>query len=147
MADTIQVTPQMLRSTANDIQANMEQAMGIAKGYLANQENVMNPATWSGAGVVASHMTATEITNELNKVLTGGTRLAEGLVQAAALMEGHEADSQTAFQALFGASHGSWPNSFHASERNFTCQIKSRITREPYPTSLPTWARAPASST
>lgn len=26
MADTIQVTPQMLRSTANDIQANMEQA-------------------------------------------------------------------------------------------------------------------------
>lgn len=104
MADTIQVTPQMLRSTANDIQANMEQAMGIAKGYLANQEN---PATWSGTGVVASHMTATEITNELNKVLTGGTRLAEGLVQAAALMEGHEADSQTAFQALFGASHGS----------------------------------------
>lgn len=91
MADTIQVTPQMLRSTANDIQANMEQAMGIAKGYLANQENVMNPATWSGTGVVASHMTATEITNELNKVLTGGTRLAEGLVQAAALMEGHEA--------------------------------------------------------
>lgn len=72
MADTIQVTPQMLRSTANDIQANMEQAMGIAKGYLANQENVMNPATWSGTGVVASHMTATEITNELNKVLTGG---------------------------------------------------------------------------
>lgn len=70
MADTIQVTPQMLRSTANDIQANMEQAMGIAKGYLANQENVMNPATWSGTGVVASHMTATEITNELNKVLT-----------------------------------------------------------------------------
>lgn len=107
MADTIQVTPQMLRSTANDIQANMEQAMGIAKGYLANQENVMNPATWSGTGVVASHMTATEITNELNKVLTGGTRLAEGLVQAAPLMEGHEADSQTAFQALFGASHGS----------------------------------------
>lgn len=43
MADTIQVTPQMLRSTANDIQANMEQAMGIAKGYLANQENVMTP--------------------------------------------------------------------------------------------------------
>lgn len=71
MADTIQVTLQMLRSTANDIQANMEQAMGIAKGYLANQENVMNPATWSGTGVVASHMTATEITNELNKVLTG----------------------------------------------------------------------------
>lgn len=112
MADTIQVTPQMLRSTANDIQANMEQAMGIAKGYLANQENVMNPATWSGTGVVASHMTATEITNELNKVLTGGTRLAEGLVQAAALMEGHEADSQTAFQALFALATDPDPTRF-----------------------------------
>ncbi|EPQ79160.1 WXG100 family type VII secretion target [Mycobacterium marinum] len=105
--NTIQVTPQMLRSTARDIQMNMEHALGIAKGYLANQENVMNPATWSGAGVVASHLTATEITNDLNKVLVGGTRLAEGLVQAAALMEAHESDSQTAFQALFGAGHGS----------------------------------------
>jgi len=34
----------------------------------------------------------------------GGTGLAEGLTEAAALMEGHEADSQSAFQALFGGS-------------------------------------------
>ena len=101
---TIKVTPQMLRSTSQDIQANMEQAIAIAQGYLANQENVMNPATWAGAGVVASHMTAAEVTNDLNKVLMGGTRLAEGLTQAAALMEGHEADSQAAFQALFGGA-------------------------------------------
>ena len=101
---TIKVTPQLLRSTSHDIQANMEQALAIAQGYLANQENVMNPATWSGAGVVASHMTAAEVTNDLNKVLMGGTRLAEGLTQAAALMEGHEADSQAAFQALFGGA-------------------------------------------
>jgi uncharacterized protein YukE len=101
---TIKVTPQLLRSTSHDVQANMEHAIAIAKGYLANQENVMNPATWSGAGVVASHMTAAEVTNDLNKVLMGGTRLAEGLNQAAALMEGHEADSQTAFQALFGGA-------------------------------------------
>jgi uncharacterized protein YukE len=101
---TIKVTPQLLRSTSQDIQANMEQAMAIAQGYLANQENVMNPATWSGAGVVASHMTAAEVSSDLNKVLMGGTRLAEGLTQAAALMEGHEADSQTAFQALFGGT-------------------------------------------
>ena len=101
---TIKVTPEMLRSTSQDIQTNMEHAISIAKGYLANQENVMNPATWSGAGVVASHMTAGEVTNDLNKVLMGGTRLAEGLTQAAALMEGHEADSQTAFQSLFGGT-------------------------------------------
>ena len=50
---------------------HMEHAMGIAKGYLDNQENVMNPSTWSGAGVVASHMTATEVSNDLNKVLMG----------------------------------------------------------------------------
>ena len=101
---TIKVTPELLRSTSQDIQTNMEHALAIAKGYLANQENVMNPATWSGAGVVASHMTAAEVTNDLNKVLMGGTRLAEGLTQAAALMEAHEADSQTAFQSLFGGS-------------------------------------------
>jgi uncharacterized protein YukE len=99
---TIKVTPELLRSTSQDIRANMEHAMSIAQGYLANQENVMNPATWSGQGVVASHITATEVSNDLNKVLTGGTRLAEGLAQAAALMESHEADSQTAFQSLFG---------------------------------------------
>jgi hypothetical protein len=49
-------------------------------------------------------MTAAEVSSDLNKVLMGGTRLAEGLTQAAALMEGHEADSQAAFQALFGGA-------------------------------------------
>lgn len=102
---TIKVTPQMLRDTSNAIQANMEHAMAIAQGYVANQENVMNPSTWSGDAVTASHATATEVSNDLNKILSGGTRLAEGLNQAAALMEGHEADSTHAFNALF--SHGS----------------------------------------
>lgn len=105
MADnSIVVDANLLRSTADKIQANMEHAIAVAKGYLANQENVMSPATWSGAGVVASHATATEVANDLNKVLHGGTRLAEGLKQAAALMEHHEADSQAAFQALFGGA-------------------------------------------
>ncbi len=103
---TIKVTPQMLRDTSNAVQANMEHAIAIAQGYVANQENVMNPATWSGAAVTASHVTATEIAGDLNKILTGGTRLAEGLNQASALMEGHEADSTHAFNALFGG-HGS----------------------------------------
>ncbi|MFY2858585.1 WXG100 family type VII secretion target [Mycobacterium sp. THU-M104] len=102
MSVTIKVTPHMLRDTSNAIQANMEHAIGIAQGYVANQENVMNPATWSGDAVTASHLTATEVAGDLNKVLTGGTRLAEGLTQAAALMEAHEADSAHAFTALFG---------------------------------------------
>ena len=68
---SITVDANVLRSTADAIHAHMEHALGIAKGYLDNQENVMNPATWSGAGVVASHMTATEVTGDLNKVLMG----------------------------------------------------------------------------
>lgn len=99
---TIKVTPQMLRDASNAIQANMEHAIGIGQGYVSNQENVMNPSTWSGDAVVASHATAIEVQNDLNKVLTGGTRLAEGLNKAAALMEHHEADSSHAFSALFG---------------------------------------------
>jgi uncharacterized protein YukE len=101
---SIVVDANVLRSTSDAIQAHMEHAIAIAQGYLANQENVMNPSTWSGDAVVASHMTASEVSNDLNKVLTGGTRLAEGLKQAAALMEAHEADSQHAFRALFGGS-------------------------------------------
>ncbi len=101
---SIVVDANLLRSTADKIHANMEHAIAIAQGYVANQENVMGPATWSGAAVVASHATATEVANDLNKVLHGGTRLAEGLTQAAALMEHHEADSQTAFHALFGGA-------------------------------------------
>lgn len=96
------VDANVLRATSDKIQDHMQHAIAIAKGYLDNQENSMGAATWSGAGVVASHQTATQVTADLNKVLTGGTRLAEGLKQAAALMENHEADSQAAFQALFG---------------------------------------------
>lgn len=102
---TIKVTPEMLRDASNAIRANMEHAIGIGQGYVSNHENVMNPSTWSGAAVVASHTTAVEVQNDLTKVLTGGTRLAEGLSKAAALMEGHEADSTHAFSALFGG-HG-----------------------------------------
>lgn len=101
---SIRVDGDVLRSTSDAIQSHMEHAIAIAQGYLANQENVMNPATWSGDAVVASHVTASEVSNDLNKILTGGTRLAEGLKQAAALMEGHEADSQAAFRALFGGT-------------------------------------------
>ena len=75
---SITVDANVLRSTADAIHARTwSTRSGSQKGYLDNQENVMNPATWSGAGVVASHMTATEVTGDLNKVLMGGTRLAE----------------------------------------------------------------------
>lgn len=101
----IVVTPELLRTTSDAIVANMEHASAIANGYLANQENVMG-AAWEGAAVTASHATATQIHADLQKVLTGGTRLAEGLTAAAALMESHEDDSVTALSGVFGGGAG-----------------------------------------
>jgi Proteins of 100 residues with WXG len=101
---TITVTPQMLRDTATAIHTNMEHALGIGRGYLGNHQNVMAPGSWTGGAVDASYVTATEVSNDLNKILMGGTRLTEGLTKAAALMEAHEADSVHAFTSLFGGA-------------------------------------------
>lgn len=101
---TIQVTPDVLRDTSSLIQDRIQHAHGIINGYMANQENVMGNSTWSGAGVVASHATAGQLHSDIQKMLTGAQRLAEGLTQAASLMEAHEDDSSHAFQSLFGGS-------------------------------------------
>ncbi|MGB9306751.1 MAG: WXG100 family type VII secretion target [Mycobacterium sp.] len=101
---TIHVTPQMLRDTAAAIQSNMEHALAIGKGYLSNHQNVLGPGSWEGGASTASYTTATEVANDLNKILMGGTRLTDGLTKAAALMEAHEADSVHAFNGLFGAA-------------------------------------------
>lgn len=80
--------------------------MGIVKGYLVNQENVMNFVIWFGIGVVVLYMIVIEIINELNKVFIGGMCLVEGFVQVVVLMEGYEVDLQIVFQVLFGVSYG-----------------------------------------
>lgn len=83
--------------------------MGIVKGYLVNQENVMNFVIWFGVGVVVLYMIVIEIINELNKVFIGGMCLVEGFVQVVVLivlMEGYEVDLQIVFQVLFGVSYG-----------------------------------------
>ena len=97
----IKVTPELLRNTSQVLVTHMQTATAIAQQYLADQENVHSPTTWFGPGVVQSNMTASEVSADLQKVLMGGTRLAEGLNGAAALMESHEADSVHAFAALF----------------------------------------------
>lgn len=98
---TIKVTPELLTSTSNAIVSHMESATAIANGYLAEQENVMGADTWSGGGVTSSHQTATQIHTDLQKVLAGGSRLAEGLKNAAALMSSHESDAAHSFAGLF----------------------------------------------
>lgn len=99
---TIKVTPELLTTTSDALTGYMESATAIANGYLANQENVMGESTWNGEGVTSSHQTAVQVHEDLQKVLTGGTVLAEGLKQAAALMTSHEGDAAHSFSALFG---------------------------------------------
>jgi uncharacterized protein YukE len=89
---TLVVTPEMLRSTQQAIESALEQATAIANGYLSSHEG-LGSAVWGGQAQLASVGTAVEINHDLQQVITGGTRLAHGLGQAASMMEHHEADA------------------------------------------------------
>lgn len=98
---TLIVTPEVLRSTQNAIESALEHATAIASGYLSSHEG-LGSAVWGGQAQLASVNTAGQINHELQQTITGGTRLAQGLSQAASLMEQHEADaanSLTSFAA------------------------------------------------
>ena len=86
------VTPEVLRTTQQAIESALEQATSIANGYLSTHEG-LGSAVWGGQAQLASVNTAGQINLELQKTITGGTRLANGLSQAASLMETHEADA------------------------------------------------------
>ncbi|MEI7544607.1 MAG: WXG100 family type VII secretion target [Mycobacteriaceae bacterium] len=95
------VTPEVLRSTRQAIETALEHATSIANGYLSSHEG-LGSAVWGGQAQLASVNTAGQINLELQQTITGGTRLAQGLGQAASLMEEHEADaahSLTSFAA------------------------------------------------
>ena len=95
------VTPEVLRSTRQAIETALEHATSIANGYLSSHEG-LGSAVWGGQAQLASVNTAGQINLELQQTITGGTRLAQGLSQAASLMEEHEADaahSLTSFAA------------------------------------------------
>ena len=86
------VTPEVLRSTRQAIEVALEHATSIANGYLSSHEG-LGSAVWGGQAQLASVNTAGQINRELQQTMIGGTRLANGLSQAAALMEQHEADA------------------------------------------------------
>ena len=95
------VTPEVLRSTRQAIESALEHATAIANGYLSTHEG-LGSAVWGGQAQLASVHTAAQINQDLQQTITGGTRLAHGLSQAASLMEGHESEaahSLTAFAA------------------------------------------------
>lgn len=89
---TLVVTPEVLRSTQQAIESALQNATAIANGYLSSHEG-LGSAVWGGRASLASVNTATQINQDLQQTITGGTRLAHGLSQAASLMEQHEADS------------------------------------------------------
>lgn len=86
------VTPEVLRSTRQAIESALEHATSIANGYLSTHEG-LGSAVWGGQAQLASVNTAAQINQDLQQTITGGTRLAHGLSQAASMMEQHEADS------------------------------------------------------
>jgi WXG100 family type VII secretion target len=98
---TLVVTPEVLRSTRNAIESALEHATAIANGYLSTHEG-LGSAVWGGQAQLASVNTAAQINQDLQQTITGGTRLAHGLSQAASLMEQHESEAAhnlTAFAA------------------------------------------------
>lgn len=99
---TLKVGPEVLRNTASALRNDMDHAQAIANQYLVSHQNAVGADSWSGGGSDASGVTALEVENALQKLLTGGTRLADGLEAAAHIMEGHESDSAHAFNSLFG---------------------------------------------
>lgn len=89
---TLVVTPDVLRTTQQAIEAALEHATSIAKGYLNTHEG-LGSAVWGGQAQAASVNTAAQINQDLQQTITGGMRLAHGLGQAASLMEHHEIDA------------------------------------------------------
>lgn len=89
---TLVVTPEVLRSTQQAIESALQQATAIANGYLSNHEG-LGSAVWGGQAQLASVNTAVQINQDVQQTVTGGTRLAHGLSQAASMMEQHESDA------------------------------------------------------
>lgn len=103
---TVVITPDELVRVSQHIDARVEEAAGIARAYLATQENAMGAQTWSGDGTNASHLVATQVNNDLTKVLHGGGGLAKALAKAAAIMAAGDADDQQAYQQLHDPTSG-----------------------------------------
>ncbi len=96
------VTPDVLRSTQQAIESALQHATAIAQNYLSGQESI-GGAVWQGQAQGASLNSAVQINHDLQQIITGGTRLAHGLGQAASLMEAHEDESAhtlTSFAAV-----------------------------------------------
>ena len=89
---TLLVTPEVLRSTRQAIESALEHASAIAGEYLSSHEG-LGSAVWGGQAQLSSVTTAAQINHDLRQTISGGTRLAHGLGEAASMMEQHESDA------------------------------------------------------
>lgn len=96
----LQVTPEMMRSTAQAIETALEHATVIANQYLANHEAM--GAAWQGDGYMSSTNTATKVQHDLVQATTWGTHLKDGLIKAAMAMDQHEVDAAHSFASFGG---------------------------------------------
>jgi uncharacterized protein YukE len=99
----ITVTPELLRSTAQKIDTDLEHAVAIANSYYSGHENIVQAAAFTGPAAGASLTTAGQLNHDLQQTIVGCQRLAHGLNNAAALMEAHEDDAAHGFSRLFDA--------------------------------------------
>lgn len=99
---TVNVTPSVMRNTAQKLHGDLEHATAITNQYLSTHQNAAVPGIWQGGGSDQSGVTAVEVHDNLNKTITGLTRLTEGLTKAAAIMESNEGDAAHQFAAVFG---------------------------------------------
>ena len=101
MANATVVTPELLRSTQQRIEARLQEAAAIANQYLSGHEDIISATGWAGQAGTTSLNTAGQINHDLHQIMSGGQRLAHGLGQAAILMEQHEMDSSHSLNGLF----------------------------------------------
>lgn len=106
MAGTTVVTPDLLRTTKQKIEARLQEASAIAQQYLNNHENIISAAGWKGDAGTTSYNTAAQVEHDIQQITTGGTRLAHGLGQTAMLMEQHEHDASHSLSGLAGVFGG-----------------------------------------
>lgn len=100
----ITVTPELLNSTAQKIDANLEHAVAIANSYYSGHENVVSAAMFTGGAASSSLVTAGHLNDSLQQTIAGCQRLSAGLRRAATLMLAHEDDAAHSFNGLFAAS-------------------------------------------
>lgn len=74
---TLVVTPEVLRTTQQAIEAALGQATAIANGYLGSHEG-LGSAVWGGQAQLASVNTASQINHDLQQTITGVPGLRTG---------------------------------------------------------------------